>query len=196
MRGHGLLGGSAKARAATSDMPRGAVFVSRAGETAGVAAGIAAGSVDTARMVASTATIAAKGTTVIATTAIVIAGLSVAAYKKAAAKLCKGGKNGRGGRTHQPSQLEASRRRSRGPSTPPVIDDSWSVVVVMCDERSSTGIFFFDGSLQPLAVESMARRTSTRPIVLGEEAVPRNPRTASATGAAATVASRVPMSFE
>eukprot|EP00964_Phaeocystis_antarctica_P160275 scaffold131754_cov54-Phaeocystis_antarctica.AAC.2 len=38
--------------------------------------------------------------------------------------------------------------------------------------------------------------TSTRPIVLGEEAVPRNPRTASATGAAATVASRVPTSFE
>ena len=53
-----------------------------------------------------------------------------------------------------------------------------------------------DGSFQPLAVESMAKWTRTRPIVLGEEAVPWNPRTASATGAAATVASRVPMSFE
>eukprot|EP00964_Phaeocystis_antarctica_P153457 scaffold121741_cov60-Phaeocystis_antarctica.AAC.2 len=53
-----------------------------------------------------------------------------------------------------------------------------------------------DGSIQPLAVESMAKWTRTRPIVLGEEAVPWNPRTASATGAAATVASRVPMRSE
>jgi len=51
------------------------------------------------------------------------------------------------------------------------------------------------GSFQPLAVESMARRMSTRPIVLGEEDVPRNARTASVAGAAATIASRVPTSF-
>ena len=50
-----------------------------------------------------------------------------------------------------------------------------------------------DGSMA-LAVESMARKTSARLTVLGED-VPRNPRTASATGAAATVASKVPRSF-
>eukprot|EP00964_Phaeocystis_antarctica_P009699 scaffold5289_cov60-Phaeocystis_antarctica.AAC.1 len=43
--------------------------------------------------------------------------------------------------------------------------------------------------LQALTAESIARWTSTRPIVLGEEAVPWNARTASATGAAATIAS-------
>ena len=101
----------------------------------------------------------------------------------------------------QAETVEASRRRSR------VIGDSCSVVVVSCDPRiisgnqtSSSGAPAgggedAGGSFQPLAVESMARRTSTRPIVLGEEGVPRNPRTASATRAAATVASRVPMSF-
>ena len=67
-----------------------------------------------------------------------------------------GGKHGRGGQTHQPSQLEASRRRSRAPSTSPVVVVSGSVL-------SSD-----DGSCQPLAVESMPRWTSTRPIVLGE----------------------------
>ena len=47
------------------------------------------------------------------------------------------------------------------------------------------------GRLQALTAESIARWTSTRPIVLGEEAVPWNARTASATGAAVTVASTV-----
>ena len=52
----------------------------------------------------------------------------VAASKKAAARLGKGEKEGRGGVTDQLwSQLEASRRPSRAPSTPPVIADS-------CDE--------------------------------------------------------------
>eukprot|EP00964_Phaeocystis_antarctica_P094293 scaffold61039_cov75-Phaeocystis_antarctica.AAC.1 len=36
---------------------------------------------------------------------------------------------------------------------------------------------------------------STRPFAFGEEDVPRNPHTASATGAAATIVSRVPMIF-
>jgi len=90
-----------------------------------------------------------------------------------------------------PLQLEASRRRSRVPPTPPVIGDSWS------DEggESKSSAALSSGICQPLAVESMARRTSTRPIVLGEEDVPRNACTASVAGAAATVASRVPMSF-
>ena len=47
------------------------------------------------------------------------------------------------------------------------------------------------GRLQALTTESIARWTSTRPIDFGEEAVPWNARTASATGAAATVASTV-----
>ena len=117
----------------------------------------------------------------------------------------KGGKHGRGGEAHQPlSQLKPSRRRLRAPSTPPVID-SWSVIAVTCDESESSAAFI-DGSFQPLAVESMARWTSTRPIVLGEEAVPWDIRTASATGAAPAIASatgaapaiasRVPQSFE
>ena len=61
---------------------------------------------------------------------------------------------------------------------------------------SESSAAFFDGSFQALAVESMARRTSTRPTVLEEEDVkPWNLRTASATGAAVTVAGRVPRSF-
>ena len=83
------------------------------------------------------------------------------------------------GRTYQsPLQFEAtSRRRSTPPCASPVI---------VCSGAELCGRIF-----QPLAVDSMARWTSTRPMVFGEEAVPRNARTASATGAAATVASRV-----
>ena len=82
------------------------------------------------------------------------------------------------GRTYQsPLQFEAtSRRRSTPPCASPVMFCSGAD---LC------------GSCQPLAVDSMARWTSTRPMVVGEEAVPRNACTASATGAAASVASRV-----
>jgi len=91
----------------------------------------------------------------------------------------------------QPLHPVASRRRSRAPSTPPVIGNSCTSPVIVI----SGAALCSDGSFQPLAVESMARRTSTRPIFLEEEDVPRNPHTASATGAPATVASRVPTSF-
>jgi hypothetical protein len=116
-----------------------------------------------------------------------------------------GGKNGRGAQAHQPPlQLVASRRRACAPSTPSMTGDSCGspviasivdscglpVIAIAISAASS-----LCGSFQPLAVESMTRRTSTRPIVLGEEDVPRNPRIASATGTAATVASRVPRSF-
>ena len=75
----------------------------------------------------------------------------------------------------------SDKRRGRAPSTPPVIGDSGASL-------SSN-----DRSCQPLAVESMARRTSTRTVVLGDE--DRNPRIASAIGPAATVASGGPISF-
>ena len=106
---------------------------------------------------------------------------------RGAAGLRKGGKDRQGGgEAHQPSQELAShsRRRSRISPTPPIVD--------ACDEKSVTSASSFGGSIQPLAVESMARWTSTRPTVL---AVPRHGRTASAMGAAATVASKVPRSF-
>ena len=77
----------------------------------------------------------------------------------------------------------SDKRRGRAPSTPPVIGDSGASL-------SSN-----DRSCQPLAVESMARWTSTRPTVIGEEAAPRSRSLASATGAAATVASRALRSF-
>ena len=100
------------------------------------------------------------------------------AQEEAAARLRKEGKHGRARYTYQPPlQFEATRmwcvRRRR--STPPCASP-----VIVC-----SGIF------QPLAVDSMARWTSTRPMAFGEEAVPWNARGASATGAAATVASRV-----
>ena len=82
------------------------------------------------------------------------------------------------GRTYQsPLQFEATNRRR---STPPCASP-----VMFCSGADLCG------SCQPLAVDSMARWTSTRPMVVGEEAVPRNACTASATGAAPTVASRV-----
>ena len=90
--------------------------------------------------------------------------------------------------TYQPSQLlPSSCRRSRAPPIPP------GVIIVACEEKASASSV--DGSVQPLAAESMARWTSTRTIVIGEEAVPRNRSVASATGAAATVASRALRSF-
>ena len=92
-------------------------------------------------------------------------------------KVKQGGEARACGRTYQPPlQAEASRRRSTPPCASPVIVSSGAV---LC------------GSCQPLAVDSIVRWTSTRPMVFGEEAVPRNACTASASGAAATVASRV-----
>ena len=56
--------------------------------------------------------------------------------------------DGRGGQTDQPpSQLEASCRRSRAPSTPPVVAAS-------CDERDGSCALSSDGSTQPLTAES------------------------------------------
>ena len=90
---------------------------------------------------------------------------NITAAKTAAAVLRKRrgrdaqGKHRQGrGEAHQlPSQeLPTSRRRSRAPLTPPVI-------IVACDEKASASPF--GGSIQPLAVESMARWTSTRPTV-------------------------------
>ena len=77
------------------------------------------------------------------------------AGKKAGGTVGKGGKDGRGGLTDQPlPQLEASRRRSRAPSTSPVITDS-------CDERGESCAVSADGNPQPLALESnIARWTS------------------------------------
>ena len=59
------------------------------------------------------------------------------------------GESRRGRLTDQPSQLEASRRRSRALSTSPVIADS-------CDERGESCAFF--RSTQPLALESIIAR--------------------------------------
>ena len=163
------------------------------------------------RRVACTAVIAGAVAVAVPAQKVAVAGATIcvvasarcpvgsAANKKAAARLRKrGGKHG-GAQTHQlPSQLVASRRRSRAPSTSPVIGDSCgSPVIASIVDKPDIAISGASlcGSSQPLAVESMARRTSTRPIVLGEEDVPRNPRIASATGTAATVASRVPRSF-
>eukprot|EP00964_Phaeocystis_antarctica_P027066 scaffold15235_cov61-Phaeocystis_antarctica.AAC.9 len=85
-----------------------------------------------------------------------------------------------------PIIMTSSCRRSRAPPMPPVI-------IGACDEKASA--LLDDGSLQPLAAETMARWTSTRTIVLGEEVAPQNRRVASATGAAATVVSRALRSF-
>ena len=49
------------------------------------------------------------------------------------------------------SQLEASRRRSRAPSTSPMIADS-------CDERCESCVLPSDGSPQPLTLESIIAR--------------------------------------
>jgi hypothetical protein len=115
-----------------------------------------------------------------------------------------GDAGGGGGDAGGGSPSCGSRRRSRAPSTASVIGDSCGspVIASIVDPCGSpviaiaiSGASSLRGSVQPLAVESMARRTSTRPIVLGEEGVPRKPRIASATGTAATVASRVPRSF-
>eukprot|EP00964_Phaeocystis_antarctica_P151211 scaffold118764_cov48-Phaeocystis_antarctica.AAC.1 len=65
------------------------------------------------------------------------------------ARLGKGGRAGRAELTDQPvSQLEASCRRSRAPSTSPVITDS-------CDESLTLSS---DGSPQPLTLESIIAR--------------------------------------
>ena len=112
------------------------------------------------------------------------------------------------GEAHQPSQKLAShsRRRSRVSLTPLTVDACdekrshatrrgccvSEVDEHACDEKKCSSTSSFNGSIQPLAVESMARWTSTRPKVL---AVPRHGRTASPMGAAATVASKVPRSF-
>jgi len=62
------------------------------------------------------------------------------------------------------SEERASRPRSCATSTPPVSVDS-------CNESGESSASPCDGISQPLAVESIAK-TSTRPIVFGEEAVP------------------------
>ena len=87
--------------------------------------------------------------------------------EKAAARLSQGTREaGRGGETDQPPlQLEASRRRPPASSPTPVIDESCPSPVIF----TSGSALCSDGSFQPLAVESMARRTSTRPVVLEED---------------------------
>ena len=98
---------------------------------------------------------AAVAAVTLITVSWIITRLCVAASKKAAARLGMGEKDRRGGQTDQPSlQLEASRRRSRAPSTSPVITDS-------CDERGESCAVSADGNPQPLALESnIARWTS------------------------------------
>ena len=129
--------------------------------------------------------------------------------QEAATGLHKGGKDRQyGGEAHQPSQLLAShsRRRSRVSPTPLIVDACGEkrshatrrgrcvseVDEHACDEKKCSSTSSFNGSIQPLAVESMARWTSIRPTVL---VVPWNGRTASAIGAAATFASKAPRSF-
>ena len=202
---------------ATSDLLCGAVLARRAG-TAGiaeavtctvtttVAAAVAAAVAGAVATVVAIITVTAEktiATTVTAVVAVFVAALvavdiavaitNITAAKTAAAaglrkrrgRDAQGKDRQGGGEAHQlPSQeLATSPRRSRAPPTSPVI-------IVACDEKASASSF--GGSTHPLAVESMARWTSTRPTVL---AVPRHGRTASAIGAAATVASKVPRSF-
>ena len=106
---------------------------------------------------------------------------------RGAAGLRKGGKDRQGRReAHQPSQElpSHSRRRLRVSPTPPIVD--------ACDQKGVASTSLCDGSLQPLAIESMARWTSTQPTVL---VVPWHGRNASATRAVGAVASKVPRCF-